>query len=96
MGIILIGLYGIEHSSIHSAMFKSVFPVVIFRCTQKFILCWARRGILASATAGLQSRNVDNDNWLKVQFLRSKLERLCRTLDDKVGSVEGTFLLWSF
>lgn len=41
------------------------------------------RGILASATAGLGSRNVDNNNWLKVQFLRSKLERLCRTLDDK-------------
>ncbi|KAG0612288.1 hypothetical protein M758_6G015500 [Ceratodon purpureus] len=40
------------------------------------------RGILASATAGLQNQAA-NDNWLKVQFLKSKLERLCRTLDDK-------------
>lgn len=41
------------------------------------------RGVLASATAGLQNRNTANDSWLKVQFLRSKLERLYRTLDDK-------------
>lgn len=43
----------------------------------------AGQGILAAANAGLQSRNAVNDNWLKVQFLRSKLERLYRTLDDK-------------
>lgn len=41
------------------------------------------RGILATATAGLQSQGVDNSNALKVEFLRGKLERLSRTLDDK-------------
>lgn len=46
---------------------------------------------MASATAGLQNRNIADENWLKVQFLRSKLERLYRTLDDKVGYVLSSY-----
>lgn len=46
---------------------------------------WARRGILASAAAGLQAPSDYDNLWLKVLFLRSKLERLSRTFDDKVG-----------
>lgn len=43
--------------------------------------------MLANATAGLQGHSIENDHWLKVQFLKGKLERLCRTFDDKVGWV---------
>ena len=49
-----------------------------------------RRGILA--TTGLQSRNVDNENLLKVGLLRSKLEWLYRTLDDEVGKIRGSLI----
>ncbi|XP_024362916.1 SNF2 domain-containing protein ENL1 isoform X1 [Physcomitrium patens] len=55
------------------------------------------RSILSrSAPKGLQPRSNANDNLLKVQFLRSKLERLYRTLDDKAllsrVQVHGTSL----